>query len=101
MEAALLRERYESALAAIRQASEGRYAPPRIIAVTKTHPAQDILPLSDLGVTEIGENRVQEIVEKWPDLQEKFRFHCPIAHNRCENPRRHRCPGQRRPHSGH
>ena len=73
---ALLRQRYEAALSAIRQASEGRYAPPRIIAVTKTHPAEEILPLSALGVTEIGENRVQEIVEKWPDLKEKFRFHC-------------------------
>ena len=73
---ALLRQRYDSALSAIAQASEGRYAPPRIIAVTKTHPAEEILPLAELGVTEIGENRVQEIVEKWPDLKEKFRFHC-------------------------
>ena len=72
----LLRQRYDAALSAIRQASEGRYAPPRIIAVTKTHPAEEILPLSSLGLTEIGENRVQEIVEKWPDLQEKFQFHC-------------------------
>ena len=72
----LLRQRYDAALSAIRQASEGRYAPPRIIAVTKTHPAEEILPLSSLGITAIGENRVQEIVEKWPDLQEKFQFHC-------------------------
>ena len=72
----LLRQRYDAALSAIRQASEGRYAPPRIIAVTKTHPAEEILHLSSLGITEIGENRVQEIVEKWPDLQEKFQFHC-------------------------
>ena len=72
----LLRQRYNAALSAIRQASEGRYAPPRIIAVTKTHPAEEILHLSSLGITEIGENRVQEIVEKWPDLQEKFQFHC-------------------------
>ena len=72
----MLRARYESALDALRQASEGRYAPPRIIAVTKTHPAEAILPLHDLGQTEIGENRVQEILEKWPLLQEKFRFHC-------------------------
>ncbi len=72
----LLRQRYESALSAIAQASEGRYEPPRIIAVTKTHTAEEILPLSRLGVTEIGENRVQEIVEKWPDLREKFDFHC-------------------------
>ena len=72
----LLRARYDAALAAIRQASEGKYAPPRIIAVTKTHPAEEILPLGELGLNEIGENRVQEILEKWPDLREKFHFHC-------------------------
>ncbi len=76
MDAQLLRLRVENARAALEAASEGRYAPPRIIPVTKTHPAEDILPLSGLGFAEIGENRVQEIVEKWPLLQEKFRFHC-------------------------
>lgn len=76
MEASLLRERYEAAQDALRRAAEGKYAPPRIIAVTKTHDVQEILPLSDLGVTEIGENRAQEIAEKWPELQEKFQFHC-------------------------
>ena len=76
MDAQQLRARYESAQAALAAASGGRYAPPRIIAVTKTHPAEDILPLVDLGAVEIGENRVQEIVKKWPVLQEKFHFHC-------------------------
>ena len=76
MEKSLLQGRYESAVAALAAASEGLYAPPRIIAVTKTHPVEEIRPLADLGVTEIGENRVQEIVEKWPDLQEKFQIHC-------------------------
>ena len=76
MDAQQLRARYESAQAALAAASGGRYAPPRIIAVTKTHPAEDILPLTELNLTEIGENRVQEITEKWPDLQGKFRFHC-------------------------
>ena len=42
-------------------ASEGRYPVPRLIAVTKNHPASEILPLTALGVTDIGENRVQEI----------------------------------------
>ena len=72
----VLRARYDAALSAIRQASEGRYAPPRIIAVTKTHTVEEILPLAELGITQIGENRVQEIVEKWPDLKGKFHFHC-------------------------
>ena len=76
MDAALLRARYDAARAALAQASEGLYAPPRIIAVTKTHPAQEILPLAEMQVMDIGENRVQEILEKWPDLQEKFQIHC-------------------------
>lgn len=76
MDEALLRSRYEHIRAAADAASEGRYPPPRIIAVTKTHPAEDILPLSALGLTEIGENRAQEIQEKWPALQGKFQFHC-------------------------
>ena len=76
MDAQQLRARYESAQAALAAASGGRYAPPRIIAVTKTHPAEEILPLADMNAVEIGENRVQEILEKWPDLQEKFQFHC-------------------------
>lgn len=61
--------------AALSAASEGRYAPPEVIAVTKTHPAEDILPLQAAGVRAIGENRVQEIVEKWPALEEKFALH--------------------------
>lgn len=61
--------------AGIEAASEGRYAPPKLIAVTKTHPAEMILPLKALGLTEIGENRVQEVVEKLPQLGEDFRIH--------------------------
>ena len=56
-------------------ASEGRYPPPRLIAVTKTHPVERILPLLEAGVTDIGENRVQEIVEKLPGLRKKFQIH--------------------------
>ena len=66
-------------LAVIREnlakASEGRYPVPRLIAVTKTHPAEDILPLKALGVTDIGENRVQELEEKLPALERNFRIH--------------------------
>jgi len=76
MDAALLCGRYEAAVSALAAASQGLYAPPKIIAVTKTHPAEDILPLAELGVSDVGENRVQEILEKWPDLQGKFQIHC-------------------------
>ena len=39
-------------------ASDGKYPVPKLIAVTKTHPAEEILPLQNLGVTDIGENKV-------------------------------------------
>lgn len=75
MDQELIRQRLESIRSSLESASEGRYAPPRIIAVTKTHPAEELLPLSALGIAEIGENRVQEIVEKLPVIGEKFRIH--------------------------
>ncbi|MBR3763589.1 MAG: YggS family pyridoxal phosphate-dependent enzyme [Clostridia bacterium] len=78
MQTQQLRIRLEEIRANLAAASGGRYAPPEIIAVTKTHPAQDILPLAELGVESIGENRVQEILEKLPGLAEngeKFRIH--------------------------
>ena len=43
-------------------ASDGKYPVPKLIAVTK-RTAEDILPLQNLGVTDIGENKVQEIME--------------------------------------
>jgi PLP dependent protein len=66
-------------LAGIRQVlqkeSAGRVQPPRLIAVTKTIPAGDILPLRELGITDIAENRVQELLTKYPLLQAKFDLH--------------------------
>ena len=70
-----LRSRVEDVRRVLAAASEGRYPPPRLIAVTKTHPAERILPLLEAGVTDIGENRVQEIVEKLPAIKEKFQIH--------------------------
>ena len=57
------------------EASDGRYPAPRLIAVTKTHSAEEILPLAEAGVTEIGENRVQELLGKLPGLQDRFKVH--------------------------
>ncbi len=39
-----------------------------VVAVTKTHSAQTIVEASLAGVTHIGENRVQEAAEKFPQL---------------------------------
>jgi PLP dependent protein len=46
-----------------------------LIAVTKTQPISKIQQLIDLGVTQIGENRVQEIIEKIPELHGNFTLH--------------------------
>lgn len=42
-----------------------------LIAVSKTHEAEEILPLIQAGQREFGENRVQEAAEKWPPLRER------------------------------
>lgn len=76
MDEALLSARLEGVRASLaEEAARGGYDPPRLIAVTKTHPAEMILPLNGLGQHDIGENRVQEIVAKMPALEEKFRIH--------------------------
>ena len=75
VDAEILRARVEAVQANLAAASQGRYPTPRMIAVTKTHPAEMILPLRDMGVEDIGENRVQEIEEKLPALKENFRIH--------------------------
>lgn len=42
----------------------------RLIAVTKTHPASDINEAIDAGACDIGENRVQELLEKYDDVKD-------------------------------
>ena len=49
--------------------------PPKLIAVTKYVPAETILKLKDLGITDIGENRVQVLREKLPVISGKFSVH--------------------------
>jgi hypothetical protein len=43
-----------------------------LIAVSKTHPAEAILPLLEAGHRAFGENRVQEAQAKWPALRKRF-----------------------------
>ena len=59
----------------LEEASGGRYPVPKLIAVTKTHSAEEILPLAEMGITEIGENRVQELLTKMPELRNRFQVH--------------------------
>ncbi|MGB3807270.1 MAG: YggS family pyridoxal phosphate-dependent enzyme [Erythrobacter sp.] len=43
-----------------------------LIAVSKTHPAETIVPMLETGHRVFGENRVQEAEGKWPALRERF-----------------------------
>ena len=43
----------------------------KIIAISKTFPIEDILPLIEYGNLHFGENKVQEAVEKWSKVKEK------------------------------
>src|SRR5438105_6705190 len=62
-------------LARIEQARRAAIAPAdtvQLIAVTKTHAAERILPVLMAGHRTFGENRVQEANSKWPELRLRF-----------------------------
>ncbi|MBN8920539.1 MAG: YggS family pyridoxal phosphate-dependent enzyme [Rhizobiales bacterium] len=43
-----------------------------LVAVSKTFPADAIVPVLDAGQRVFGENRVQEAKAKWPELQARY-----------------------------
>jgi len=45
---------------------------PNIIAVSKTKPINEIIPLLEYGHIHYGENKVQEALEKWPLIKKKY-----------------------------
>lgn len=75
------REELETALTSVQNAIEeaknraGRTDEVTLVCVTKTYPAEDIQILHELGVTDFGENKVQEITRKAPDLPESSQVH--------------------------
>jgi pyridoxal phosphate enzyme (YggS family) len=77
-EHARLRENLEALERRIARACE-RAARPRsgvrLIAVTKTHPVAAVQALIDIGIHDLGENRVTEIEEKTPLLRGDFTMH--------------------------
>ncbi len=73
-----IRERLESVRDRIRCACTKAGRSPdsvRLIAVTKNHPASTLQELINLGVRDLGENRVQEIEQKVPLLDGDFTMH--------------------------
>ena len=65
-----VRERFADARARITAASRAAGRPePKLVAVTKTVPVETInFAIENLGVTTIGENRVQELLSKYDSL---------------------------------
>jgi pyridoxal phosphate enzyme (YggS family) len=45
---------------------------PKVIAVSKTFPLSEILPLINHGHEHFGENKVQEALEKWSSIKSEF-----------------------------
>lgn len=70
-----LEERVKSVRETLARESAAWGRPPRLIAVTKYSTVEEILPLKDAGVSDIGENRVQAIREKLPGLAGRFSVH--------------------------
>jgi len=70
-----LLERWHTLLQHIEKARYGSLlAPARItlVAVSKAHPPEALIPLLEAGQHCFGENRVQEAAQKWPDLRKRF-----------------------------
>lgn len=47
----------------------------QLVAVSKTHPAQAVQEVYDLGQRVFGENKVQELMEKYPLLPKDIQWH--------------------------
>jgi len=66
------RENLEKVRAAIAGAEAGanrKKGAVRLVAVSKTKPAEEITPVIEAGQRVFGENRVQEAQSKWPELK--------------------------------
>jgi PLP dependent protein len=57
-----------------------------LVAVSKFHPVSKIRELYDLGIRDFGESRVQELVEKRPDLPRDINWHFigPLQSNKAK-----------------
>lgn len=65
---ATLLEQVNNRIAAAAQIARRRADEITLVAVSKTHPAEAIVPLIAAGQRVFGENRVQEAQAKWPAL---------------------------------
>jgi PLP dependent protein len=56
-------------------ARAGRTTPVRLIAVTQTHPVATVEAVSAAGVQDVGENKVQEALDKMTQCTSALRWH--------------------------
>jgi pyridoxal phosphate enzyme (YggS family) len=69
----------QDAIASAARLARRQPADIRLIAVSKTRPAEEIEALIAAGQRDFGESRVQEAQAKWPALRERYpdvRLHC-------------------------
>jgi pyridoxal phosphate enzyme (YggS family) len=59
-------------MGAAREAAVAPAAETHLVAVTKSHGAERIVPVLEAGHRIFGENRVQEAKAKWPALRERY-----------------------------
>ena len=74
----MLQENYREVEAKVRQAAERAGRDPEeitLIAVSKTKPLSDIEELIRIGVTEFGENKPQELRDKFEQVSQPVHFH--------------------------
>ena len=64
-------QKYKDIISAIDRKIEEQkiHLTPKVIAVSKTFPIENILPLIEHGHLHYGENKVQEALEKWTDIK--------------------------------
>lgn len=62
-------EKVRAAIAAAETEAERKQGAVRLVAVSKTKPADEITPVIEAGQRLFGENRVQEAQSKWPGLK--------------------------------
>ena len=60
-------------LITIKKEIQSKNSTAEIIAIAKTFPINDILPLINYGHHHFGENKVQEAIEKWTDIKKDFK----------------------------
>ncbi len=70
--AATLLDEIHGQIAAAAKVAQRKVDEITLIAVSKTHPAEAIIPLLERGQRIFGENRVQEAQSKWPALREQY-----------------------------